>query len=369
MKKRLLSVLLVMSLCLSLLPMTVWAVEDEEDHTKQTESSVASLTFGNADPLFYDNLEDAIDANDEDDVGNGTITLLKNAEIGSISTWKPLTIKMEGFSITVVDDDTFVVYNDLLIENGTIVGNVQVGDEVNFTLAAPADANAAITGELVAAEGITTISGAKVGVTGTVEIDDGTTVTISGSEKAVGSLITYNDGTLYGSADENGAAGDTVEFKNGTYYVGDDVARRISTKKETPAITLEKLAQPENLTVVYHDKYSSKLSLGVTFDGTVDADHPATINYYVDGATESFHSVSWTSNQNSISLDAVLTQLSAGPHTIYVTVQYQDYTARSQTYTATVVQSGISFDVFLSGSTFDYGSTFTIRAEVEPSGV
>ena len=369
MKKRLLSVLLVMSLCLSLLPTTVWAVEDEEDHTKQTESSVASLTFGNADPLFYDNLEDAIDANDEDDVGNGTITLLKNAEIGSISTWKPLTIKMEGFSITVVDDDTFVVYNDLLIENGTIVGNVQVGDEVNFTLAAPADANAAITGELVAAEGITTISGAKVGVTGTVEIDDGTTVTISGSEKAVGSLITYNDGTLYGSADENGAAGDTVEFKNGTYYVGDDVARRISTKKETPAITLEKLAQPENLTVVYHDKYSSKLSLGVTFDGTVDADHPATINYYVDGATESFHSVSWTSNQNSISLDAVLTQLSAGPHTIYVTVQYQDYTARSQTYTATVVQSGISFDVFLSGSTFDYGSTFTIRAEVEPSGV
>ncbi len=343
--------------------------EDEEDHTKQTESSVASLTFDNADPLFYDNLEDAIDANDEDDVGNGTITLLKNAEIGSISTWKPLTIKMEGFSITVVDDDTFVVYNDLLIENGTIVGNVQVGDEVNFTLAAPADANAAITGELVAAEGITTISGAKVGVTGTVEIDDGTTVTISGSEKAVGSLITYNDGTLYGSADENGAAGDTVEFKNGTYYVGDDVARRISTKKETPAITLEKLAQPENLTVVYHDKYSSKLSLGVTFDGTVDADHPATINYYVDGATESFHSVSWTSNQNSISLDAVLTQLSAGPHTIYVTVQYQDYTARSQTYTATVVQSGISFDVFLSGSTFDYGSTFTIRAEVEPSGV
>ena len=369
MKKRLLSVLLVMSLCFSLLPMTVWAVEDEEDHTKQTESSVASLTFGNADPLFYDNLEDAIDANDEDDVGNGTITLLKNAEIGSISTWKPLTIKMEGFSITVVDDDTFVVYNDLLIENGTIVGNVQVGDEVNFTLAAPADANAAITGELVAAEGITTISGAKVGVTGTVEIDDGTTVTISGSEKAVGSLITYNDGTLYGSADENGAAGDTVEFKNGTYYVGDDVARRISTKKETPAITLEKLAQPENLTVVYHDKYSSKLSLGVTFDGTVDADHPATINYYVDGATESFHSVSWTSNQNSISLDAVLTQLSAGPHTIYVTVQYQDYTAKSQTYTATVVQSGISFDVFLSGRTFDYGSTFTIRAEVEPSGV
>ncbi|MEI3140631.1 MAG: hypothetical protein V8S34_03090 [Lawsonibacter sp.] len=62
MKKRLLSVLLVMSLCLSLLPMTVWAVEDEEDHTKQTESSVASLTFGNADPLFYDNLEDAINA-------------------------------------------------------------------------------------------------------------------------------------------------------------------------------------------------------------------------------------------------------------------------------------------------------------------
>ena len=369
MKKRLLSVLLVMSLCLSLLPMTVWAWDDGEDHTKQTESSVASLTFDDSDPLFYDNLEDAIDANDEDDVGNGTITLLKNAEIGSISTWKPLTIKMEGFSITVVDDDTFVVYNDLLIENGTIVGNVQVGDEVNFTLAAPADANAAITGELVAAEGITTISGAKVGVTGTVEIDDGTTVTISGSEKAVGSLITYNDGTLYGSADENGAAGDTVEFKNGTYYVGDDVARRISTKKETPAITLEKLAQPENLTVVYHDKYSSKLSLGVTFDGTVDADHPATINYYVDGATESFHSVSWTSNQNSISLDAVLTQLSAGPHTIYVTVQYQDYTARSQTYTATVVQSGISFDVFLSGSTFDYGSTFTIRAEVEPSGV
>ena len=345
MKKRLLSVLLAMSLCFSLLPMTVWAWDDGEDHTKQTESSVASLTFDDSDPLFYDNLEDAIDANDYDDVGNGIITLLKDAEVEGMSTANPLTIKMEHHSIIVVDDGYFNIGGYLLLENGTIIGNVQVAAQVTAT-----------------------IIGAKVGVTGTVVIDEGATVTISGSEKAVGSSITY-DGTLYGSADENGAAGDTVEFKNGTYYVGDDVARRISTKKETPAITLEKLAQPENLTVVYHDKYSSKLSLGVTFDGTVDADHPATINYYVDGATESLHSVSWTSNQNSISLDAVLTQLSAGPHTIYVTVQYQDYTARSQTYTATVVQSGISFDVFLSGSTFDYGSTFTIRAEVEPSGV
>ena len=345
MKKRLLSVLLAMSLCFSLLPTTVWAWDDGEDHTKQTESSVASLTFDDSDPLFYDNLEDAIDANDYDDVGNGIITLLKDAEVEGMSTANPLTIKMEHHSIIVVDDGYFNIGGYLLLENGTIIGNVQVAAQVTAT-----------------------IIGAKVGVTGTVVIDEGATVTISGSEKAVGSSITY-DGTLYGSADENGAAGDTVEFKNGTYYVGDDVARRISTKKETPAITLEKLAQPENLTVVYHDKYCSKLSLGVTFDGTVDADHPATINYYVDGATESLHSVSWTSNQNSISLDAVLTQLSAGPHTIYVTVQYQDYTARSQTYTATVVQSGISFDVFLSGSTFDYGSTFTIRAEVEPSGV
>ena len=345
MKKRLLSVLLVMSLCLSLLPMTVWAWDDGEDHTKQTESSVASLTFDDSDPLFYDNLEDAIDANDYDDVGNGIITLLKDAEVEGMSTANPLTIKMEHHSIIVVDDGYFNIGGYLLLENGTIIGNVQVAAQVTAT-----------------------IIGAKVGVTGTVVIDEGATVTISGSEKAVGSSITY-DGTLYGSADENGAAGDTVEFRDGTCYVGDAVAKRISTEKETPAITLEKLAQPENLTVVYHDKYSSKLSLGVTFDGTVDADHPATINYYVDGATESFHSVSWTSNQNSISLDAVLTQLSAGPHTIYVTVQYQDYTARSQTYTATVVQSGISFDVFLSGSTFDYGSTFTIRAEVEPSGV
>lgn len=345
MKKRLLSILLAMSLCLSLLPTTVWAWDDGEDHTKQTESSVASLTFDDSDPLFYDNLEDAIDANDYDDVGNGTITLLKDAEVEGMSTANPLTIKMEHHSIIVVDDGYFNIGGYLLLENGTIIGNVQVAAQVTAT-----------------------IIGAKVGVTGTVVIDEGATVTISGSEKAVGSSITY-DGTLYGSADENGAAGDTVEFKNGTYYVGDDVARRISTKKETPAITLEKLAQPENLTVVYHDKYSSKLSLGVTFDGTVDADHPAIINYYVDGAMESFHSVSWTSNQNSISLDAVLTQLSAGPHTIYVTVQYQDYTAKSQTYTATVVQSGISFDVFLSGRTFDYGSTFTIRAEVEPSGV
>ena len=345
MKKRLLSVLLAMSLCFSLLPTTVWAWDDGEDHTKQTESSVASLTFDDSDPLFYDNLEDAIDANDYDDVGNGIITLLKDAEVEGMSTANPLTIKMEHHSIIVVDDGYFNIGGYLLLENGTIIGNVQVAAQVTAT-----------------------IIGAKVGVTGTVVIDEGATVTISGSEKAVGSSITY-DGTLYGSADENGAAGDTVEFRDGTCYVGDAVAKRISTEKETPAITLEKLAQPENLTVVYHDKYSSKLSLGVTFDGTVDADHPAIINYYVDGATESFHSVSWTSNQNSISLDAVLTQLSAGPHTIYVTVQYQDYTARSQTYTATVVQSGISFDVFLSGSTFDYGSTFTIRAEVEPSGV
>lgn len=118
---------------------------------------------------------------------------------------------MEHHSIIVVDDGYFNIGGYLLLENGTIIGNVQVAAQVTAT-----------------------IIGAKVGVTGTVVIDEGATVTISGSEKAVGSSITY-DGTLYGSADENGAAGDTVEFRDGTCYVGDAVAKRISTEKETPA--------------------------------------------------------------------------------------------------------------------------------------
>ena len=126
MKKRLLSVLLAMSLCFSLLPTTVWAWDDGEDHTKQTESSVASLTFDDSDPLFYDNLEDAIDANDYDDVGNGIITLLKDAEVEGMSTANPLTIKMEHHSIIVVDDGYFNIGGYLLLENGTIIGNVQV---------------------------------------------------------------------------------------------------------------------------------------------------------------------------------------------------------------------------------------------------
>lgn len=109
MKKRLLSVLLVMSLCLSLLPMTVWAWDDGEDHTNQTENSVASLTFGDSAPLFYDNLEDAIYENDypSGDVGNGIISLLKDAKIGSTSTGNPLTIEMNGHSIILESEQTF----------------------------------------------------------------------------------------------------------------------------------------------------------------------------------------------------------------------------------------------------------------------
>ena len=377
MKKRLLSVLLAMSLCFSLLPTTVWAWDDGEDHTKQTESSVASLTFDDSDPLFYDNLEDAIDANDYDDVGNGIITLLKDAEVEGMSTANPLTIKMEHHSIIVVDDGYFNIGGHLLLENGTIIGNVRVGTKDDFTLTALANADAAITGNLIAAEGTTVISGAKVGVTGTVEIDNGATVTISGSEKAVGSSINY-EGTIYGSPDENGAAGDTVEFRDGTYYVGDgdDVARRISTKKETPAITLDEPEQVDGYVIPYgYAGMTVSIAMEVSFRDTVSEDKPATVTYYVDG--KEFATETWKSEQEAeefIYLDDIFAACPVGIHTACVKLTYQGTSLTSKTYTATVVKSGtrISANTWRGGNpetTFDYGETFTVSVSVEPTGM
>lgn len=379
MKKRLLSVLLAMSLCLSLLPTTVWAEEDEDVPTQQAEDPIASLTIGDAEPVLFDSLEDAIDANDEDDVGNGTITLLKNAEIETVPTGKPLTIKMERHSVTVVEGGSLFVGGNLRLENGTIVGDVQVGAEVNFTLTAPADANAAITGELTAAQGTTMISGAKVGVTGAVVIDDGATVTISGSEKAVDSSIAIAyDGTLYGSADENGAAGDTVEFRDGTYYVGDgdDVARRISTKKETPAITLDEPEQVDGYVIPYgYAGMTVSIAMEVSFRDTVSEDNPVTVTYYVDG--KEFLTKTWESEQEAekfIYLDDIFAACPVGIHTACVKLTYQGTSLTSKTYTATVVKSGtrISANTWRGGNpetTFDYGETFTVSVSVEPTGM
>ena len=61
MKKRLLSVLLVMSLCLSLLPTTVWALDGDEE---RGDDSVVMLTH-ESETAYYDSFTEAlVDASD-----------------------------------------------------------------------------------------------------------------------------------------------------------------------------------------------------------------------------------------------------------------------------------------------------------------
>ena len=252
MKKRLLSVLLVMSLCLSLLPMTVWAEEDEDslsgDPEKGPKSEVSLTVKKDGTPYYYDSFISALyDANEFE---NATITLLCNVPAYGICVDFPLTIDMDFNKIT----GDLEVTDNLTLINGTIEGELTISDGGVCNITGPINTTP-IDGKLTVSDGSVTISGTSIGVTGALEIGKDASVTISASKQAV-KLSSAPNVTLYGSTKENGNTAVEAIFDPNleTYKVNGKVAKTLSTQKvdgttepeePTPGVKPEPVIDPQ----------------------------------------------------------------------------------------------------------------------------
>ena len=357
MKKRLLSVLLVMSLCLSLLPTTVWALDGDEE---RGDDSVVMLTH-ESETAYYDSFTEAlVDASDGD-----TITLLENYTIsmnGAYPIDVAITLDLAGYDLTICDDDNnsikypLEVSKDLTVLNGTIIGG------------------------LIVTGGTVTVSGGDVGVKGPINITNNASVTISGSTRAVESTSKANV-TLYGSTEVDGETSEEASFNDNTYYIDNEVAKKLSTEQvgQAPtkeAITLDEPEQVDGYVIPYgYAGMTVSIAMEVSFRDTVSEDNPVTVTYYVDG--KEFFTETWESEQEAegfIYLDDIFAACPVGIHTACVKLTYQGTSLTSKTYTATVVKSGtrISANTWRGGNpetTFDYGETFTVSVSVEPTGM
>ena len=252
MKKRVLSLFMAFVLCLTLLPTSAFAAGETE-----------VATMGG---VSYNTLADALGETE----GGETITLLSNVS-EDVEIYNAVTIDLSSHCITGSID----VYADLTLTNGTVKGNVKV-DGGTFTMTAPADAEAAIDGGLNVVSGSCDISGAKVGVKGTLYFD-GTDMTITGTEKAVAldKAAEPTSKTFYGAATVNGNTTEEAKFEDGTYKVNDAVARKLSNQQVggSPEPTATLTITPEAASV-----YNGQtLTFTVTYTGK------DTLNAYVQG--------------------------------------------------------------------------------------
>lgn len=234
MKKRVLSLFMVLVLCLTLLPTAAFA----EGETGGENSGSNSNSVAKVGDTEYDTLQKILGEMDP-----AEITLLGNVT-ENIIVYAATTIDMAGFSITGNIEAT----DSLTLTNGTVKGNVKV-DGDTFTMTAPANAAAAIDGELNVISGSAYVSGAKIGVNGTL-VFGGTDMTITGTERAV-ALDTAAEPKgvkLYGSTDVNGETSDEAVFneEEGTYTVSGEAAKKLSTTQvdgepepEKPTLTID----------------------------------------------------------------------------------------------------------------------------------
>lgn len=234
MKKRVLSLFMVLVLCLTLLPTAAFA----EGETGGENSGSNSNSVAKVGDTEYDTLQDILGKMDP-----AEITLLGNVT-ENIIVYAATTIDMAGFSITGNIEAT----DSLTLTNGTVKGNVKV-DGDTFTMTAPANAAAAIDGELNVISGSAYVSGAKIGVNGTL-VFGGTDMTITGTERAVAldKAAEPNGVELYGSTDVNGETSDEAVFneEQSTYTVSGEAAKKLSTTQvdgepepEKPTLTID----------------------------------------------------------------------------------------------------------------------------------
>ena len=261
MKKRVLSLLMALTLCLTTLPTAVFA-----DVTENGEGSGGTHYVAESGGTQYETVQEILDNAEE-----GEITLLDSVT-EDLTVYAATTIHMNGHSITGNIDAT----DSLTLNGGTVDGTVKVdGGTLNMT--APAEAEAAITGGLNVVSGSASVSGAKVGVKGTLYFD-GPDMLISGAVKAVelDSAAEPAAKTLYGSATVNGDTAAEAGFDTDTYKVGGEIAKKLTNKpvgSTTPAAPSLTLTET-----------SKSLTAGKTAVFTANYTGTDTLNAYVQGS-------------------------------------------------------------------------------------
>ena len=298
MKKRVLSLLMALTLCLTTLPTAVFA-----DVTENGEGSGGTHYVAESGGTQYETVQKILD-----EIEEGEITLLGNVT-EDLTVYAATTIHMNGHSITGNIDAT----DSLTLNGGTVDGTVKVdGGTLNMT--APSDAAAAIDGGLNVVSGSASVSGAKVGVKGTLYFD-GTDMLISGAVKAVelDSAAEPAAKTLYGSATVNGDTAAEAGFDTDTYKVGGEIAKKLTNKlvgSTTPAAPSLTLTET-----------SKSLTAGKTAMFTANYTGTDTLNAYVqDNAVNGYFTISQKNNGDgtytvSVKIDE---ETPGGTYTLFV---------------------------------------------------
>ena len=280
MKKRVLSLFLCLVMCLSMLPTS--ALADALD-LAPGEPVQKDVTVGAAAPTApappvqdadggedseeyiakigdteYLTLEDALlEANDGD-----TVELLQSVT-EDVTTYSDITIDMGGNTIT---GDVEAI-KSLTLNNGVIKGTLKMDcSGGSLLLTAPAEAEAAIDGGLEASMGSVSISGARIGVKGSLYIDDDEPVTISGTEAAVS--LTSDPGPAKLKLYSNGVE---ATYENGTYTVNGKVATELTTVVPSGGETSSASLSISPRTETIHPLGESA-TFTVTYDGTDELD-------------------------------------------------------------------------------------------------
>ena len=298
MKKRVLSLLMALTLCLTMLPTAVFA-----DVTENGEGSGGTHYVAESGGTQYETVQEILENMEE-----GEITLLGSVT-EDLTVYAATTIHMNGHSITGNIDAT----GSLTLNGGTVDGTVKV-DGGTFTMTAPAEAEAAITGGLNVVSGSASVSGAKVGVKGTLYFD-GTDMLISGAVKAVelDSAAEPAAKTLYGSATVNGDTAAEAGFDTDTYKVGGEIAKKLTNKlvgSTTPAAPSLTLTET-----------SKSLTAGKTAMFTANYTGTDTLNAYVqDNAVNGYFTISQKNNGDgtytvSVKIDE---ETPGGTYTLFV---------------------------------------------------
>ena len=300
MKKRVLSLLMALTLCLTTLPTAVFA-----DVTENGEGSGGTHYVAESGGTQYETVQEILDNMEE-----GEITLLDSVT-EDLTVYAATTIHMNGHSITGNIDAT----GSLTLNGGTVDGTVTVNATGGtFTMTAPAEAEAAITGGLNVVSGSASVSGAKVGVKGTLYFD-GTDMLISGAVKAVelDSAAKPAAKTLYGSATVNGDTAAEAGFDTDTYKVGGEIAKKLTNKQvgsTTPAAPSLTLTET-----------SKSLTAGKTAMFTANYTGTDTLNAYVqDNAVNGYFTISQKNNGDgtytvSVKIDE---ETPGGTYTLFV---------------------------------------------------
>ena len=336
MKKRVLSLFLAIMLCLSLLPAAAFAEGEgggmsgnttiggetggtgggvlvgENEKTgggfvvPSEQSGTVSAPVAKVGDTEYDTLDEILG-----EMEPVEITLLGNVT-EDLTVYAETTINMDGH--TIIGD---IEANDsLTLENGTVKGKVTVdAADGTFIMTAPAGAEAAIDGGLEAKQGSCSVTGAQIGVKGTLYFD-GDELTISGFEKAVQlkEAAGPESMTFYGSTDVGGKTAEEASFKDGTYQISGEVAKKLTNKQAGGSTPTE----PVTLTL---NSTSADIKAGETATFTAAYTGTGKLNAYIqkNGQDENF-TVTWEkSGENTYTISVeTKAEIFTGTYTLYV---------------------------------------------------